>query len=84
MAGETASLPSRLVDDVRLILRQARGQVYAVTNTAMVDAYWQIGRRIVEEEQGGAARAEYGAQLIRGLSRRECKVFRVWRQSDQT
>jgi hypothetical protein len=35
----------------------------------MVEAYWQIGRRIVEEEQGGAVRAEYGRQIIRNLAR---------------
>jgi hypothetical protein len=35
----------------------------------MVDAYRQIGRRIVEEEQGGEVRAEYGSQLIRNLAR---------------
>lgn len=62
-------MPSRLLDDVRHILNKARGQVYAAANAAMVDAYWQIGRRIVEEEQGGAARAEYGAHLIRSLAR---------------
>jgi len=65
-----SELPTaRLLDDVRSILRQARGQVYAAANAAMVEAYWQIGRRIVEEEQGGASRAEYGTQLIRNLSR---------------
>ena len=35
----------------------------------MVEAYWQIGQRIVQEEQGGKARADYGAQLIRNLAR---------------
>jgi hypothetical protein len=35
----------------------------------MVDAYWQIGRRILEEEQGREIRAEYGSQLIRNLAR---------------
>lgn len=69
MASDFPSIPSRLLDDVRAILRQARGKVYAAANAAMVDAYWQIGRRIVEEEQGGAARAEYGAQLVRNLAR---------------
>lgn len=69
MASDSPSIPPRLLDDVRTILRQARGKVYAATNAAMVDAYWQIGRRIVEEEQGGAARAEYGSQLIRTLAR---------------
>ncbi len=69
MASKVLSLPARLLDDVRVILRLARGKAYAAANAAMVDAYWQIGRRIVEEEQGGAARAEYGTQLIRHLAR---------------
>jgi predicted nuclease of restriction endonuclease-like (RecB) superfamily len=60
---------SSLLNDVRAILQEARGKVYTAANTAMVDAYWRIGRRIVEEEQGGAARAEYGSQLIRHLAR---------------
>ena len=62
-------MSSHLLDDVRAILHDARGKAYAATNAAMVDAYWRIGRRIVEEEQGGAARAEYGSQLIRHLAR---------------
>ncbi len=64
-----SSPPSRLLDDVRAILQEARGTAYAAANAAMVDAYWRIGQRIVEEEQGGAARAEYGSQLIRHLAR---------------
>jgi predicted nuclease of restriction endonuclease-like (RecB) superfamily len=66
---EPPSFSSSLVNDVRTILREARGRAYAATNAAMVDSYWRIGRRIVEEEQGGAARAEYGSQLIRHLAR---------------
>jgi DUF1016 N-terminal domain len=65
---ESPSLSS-LLNDVRAILQEARGKAYAAANTAMVDAYWRIGRRIVEEEQGGAARAEHGSQLIRHLAR---------------
>jgi predicted nuclease of restriction endonuclease-like (RecB) superfamily len=61
-------LSSSLLNDVRAILQEARGKAYAAVNTAMVDAYWRIGRRIVEEEQGGIARAEYGSQLIRHLA----------------
>jgi predicted nuclease of restriction endonuclease-like (RecB) superfamily len=61
--------PLRLINDVRGILRQARGNAYAAVNTTMVKAYWQIGRRIVEEEQGGSARADYGSHLIRNLAR---------------
>jgi hypothetical protein len=66
---------TRLLEDVRSILRQARGQVYAAANAAMVQAYWQIGHRIVEEEQGGATRAEYGRQIIRNLARDLAEEF---------
>jgi predicted nuclease of restriction endonuclease-like (RecB) superfamily len=58
-----------LAQDVRAILREARGKTYTVANAVMVEAYWQIGKRIVVEEQGGKARADYGTALIRGLSR---------------
>lgn len=68
MASELPSIPISFVEDVRGILRSARGSAYAAVNAAMVDAYWQIGRRIVEEEQSGSARAAYGSQLIRHLS----------------
>ena len=67
--NEHSSTSFRLFEDVLAILRDARRTAYSAANAAMVDAYWRIGRRIVEEEQGGAARAEYGSQLIRHLSR---------------
>ncbi len=60
--------PLRLINDVRVILCEARGKAYAAVNTTMVEAYWQIGRRIVEDEQGGSARADYGSHLIRNLA----------------
>jgi len=58
------------LDDVRRILAVARRSAYAAVNFVMVEAYWRIGRRIVEEEQAGNERAEYGSYLIRELSRR--------------
>ncbi|MBK7145947.1 MAG: DUF1016 family protein [Xanthomonadales bacterium] len=67
--NEHPAKSSRLFEDVVAILRDARRMAYTAANAAMVDAYWRIGRRIVEEEQGGAARAEYGSQLIRHLAR---------------
>lgn len=54
--------------DVRNILEQARGKARSAVNAAMVEAYWLIGRRIVEEEQRGQHKAEYGARLIEDLS----------------
>lgn len=60
---------SHLLGDIRAILAQARHQAYTAVNFAMVEGYWRIGRRIVEEEQQGQSRAEYGTRLIRELSR---------------
>jgi len=42
---------------------------YRVVNEAMVHAYWQIGRLIVEHEQGGRKRAAYGEAVLKDLSR---------------
>ncbi|MCP4164058.1 MAG: DUF1016 domain-containing protein [Deltaproteobacteria bacterium] len=55
-------------DDIRGILQKARTNACTAVNTAMVDAYWNIGKRIVEEEQKGKERAEYGKSLIKNLS----------------
>ena len=60
----------RVYEEVRQILVQARIQAWQTVNTAMVTAYWEIGRAIVPEEQRGAARAEYGKRVITELSRR--------------
>ncbi len=54
--------------DIKTILKQARGRARSAVNAAMVEAYWLIGRRIVEEEQGGQHKAEYGSRLIEDLS----------------
>src|SRR5260221_12727605 len=62
-------------DDVRAILQQARRKAYAASNFIMVEAYWHIGQRIVQEEQGGKDRAEYGSHLIRNLARQLGEAF---------
>lgn len=55
---------------IRGILEKARLNVVRAVNSAMVYAYWEIGREIIEEEQNGKERAEYGAELINKLSTR--------------
>ena len=52
------------------VLRAARDHAYRAVNFTMVEAYWNIGRMIVEEEQQGKERAEYGAALLKNLSMR--------------
>jgi hypothetical protein len=62
-------------DRIRLIIEKARGNVARAINTEMVMAYWHIGREIVEEEQKGKKRAEYGKNLIENLSLRLSEYF---------
>ncbi|MFH1563189.1 MAG: DUF1016 N-terminal domain-containing protein [Nitrospirota bacterium] len=54
--------------NIKNILNEARKTVFRSVNFVMVQAYWQIGRLIVEEEQQGKERAEYGKYLIKELS----------------
>jgi hypothetical protein len=54
--------------DIKSILEQARSQARSAVNAAMVEAYWLIGQRIVEEEQQGDRRATYGQRLLENLS----------------
>jgi predicted nuclease of restriction endonuclease-like (RecB) superfamily len=56
------------ITDIRQILESARQKTYAAMNYAMVEAYWLIGKRIVEEEQQGKERAEYGKEILQTLS----------------
>ena len=53
---------------IKEILATARSKAYSAANSAMVEAYWGIGKSIVEK-QGGVTRAEYGAQLMQALSK---------------
>jgi DUF1016 N-terminal domain len=50
------------------IIESARGRVARSVNSAMVQAYWLIGREIVEIEQQGKKRAGYGERIIQGLA----------------
>ena len=60
---------------VREVLLAARTTARRAVNDAMVQAYWQIGRLIVEDEQGGAKRAEYGKAVLHALSLRLTAEF---------
>ena len=63
-----------LYTKVRGYIAKARAKVYAVANTEMVKAYWNVGREIVEK-QGGASRAKYGDGLIRFLAQKLTAEF---------
>lgn len=63
------------ISEIRNILAQARMKAYQSVNSVMVEAYWLIGKRIVEEEQNGKERAEYGEALLKNLSVALTKEF---------
>ncbi|MEC6796137.1 PDDEXK nuclease domain-containing protein [Photobacterium sp. S4TG1] len=73
----TPSLPSStpLLDNIRTLLTAGRKQVVHAVNSAMVQTYWQIGRLIVEDEQQGQTRAEYGKGTLKALSASLTKEF---------
>ncbi len=66
---------STIFSDVRNIIENGLRKAYQNANTVTVLTYWQVGRRIVEEEQQGEKRAEYGAQIINMLSAELCKTY---------
>lgn len=57
-----------LIQDIRQIISRGRAMAYASVNAVMIDTYWKIGQRIVEEEQHGSKRAEYGTGLLKELA----------------
>ncbi len=69
MANEITDKNITFFRDIAELLSSARSKVYRTVNSIMVDTYWKIGQRIVEEEQNGKIRAGYGEKLIENLSR---------------
>ena len=57
-----------IYQEIKELLYSAKNRVYQTINTTMTQTYFQIGKRIVEEEQGGEIRAEYGKSLLKLLS----------------
>ena len=62
-------IKNTFVSDIKQILESARQKAYQAINTSMVEAYWLVGKRIVEEEQQGGKRAEYGKEILKTLSK---------------
>lgn len=76
----TAFLPSsprekRFFEDVKKLLLQSRLHAVSAINDIMSKTYWQIGKRIFEQEQNGENRAEYGSFLIKRLSAELAETF---------
>ena len=73
MANEIANIETRatqLADKIENLVTEARKKVASVANTAQVYTYYEIGRYIIEDEQGGKVRAEYGKGILKRVSER--------------
>ena len=68
-------LEKNLYSQVAEILKTARQQVVRQVNTTMVHTYFEIGRLIVEDEQNGKERAEYGKHVLKELSKQLTEEF---------
>ena len=75
MSDELKQFNSSLYGAIRQVLQSARQNAYKAVNFAMVQAYWQIGRLIVEDEQNGEVRAEYGKKVLEELAERLTAEF---------
>ena len=64
-----------LLDDLKRIIEQGRQQAYQVGAQIAALTYWQLGQRIVQQEQNGEVRAQYGARLLKTLSEQLTLAF---------
>lgn len=68
-------IPGGLYQSIAAVIVSARQQIRQAVNQQVVQTYWHIGRLIVEQEQQGQARAEYGKQQLEQLSARLTAEF---------
>ena len=64
-----------VITDIKDIITSGRKLAYNAANKAMVLTYWHVGKRIVEQEQDGKERAEYGKALIEALAEALTKEY---------
>ncbi|GHT02856.1 hypothetical protein AGMMS49525_07000 [Bacteroidia bacterium] len=68
MKTEIARTEQTFINEIKTIIQNGQSQAYRAINSAMVETYWNLGKRIVEQEQEGKERADYGSFLIKNLS----------------
>lgn len=64
-----------VITDIKSIIASGQEAAYNASSKAMLRTYWNIGKRIVEQEQGDGERAEYGRGLIAALAEHLTKEF---------
>lgn len=73
--NEEMPLPTAFLSDIRSIIDTGRRQAYAAVGQSAIATFWNVGRRIVEEEQNGQGRAAYGTGLIKNLAEQLIPVY---------
>lgn len=68
MSNKIINNKNSFFEDIKNLLKEARNFVYQTVNSTMTNTYWEIGKKIVEEEQQGKQKAEYGKALLKNLS----------------
>lgn len=66
---------TNIAERIGMLIAEARKQIVSTVNTTMVYTYYEIGRIIVEDEQQGERRAEYGKALLKELAKRLTRRF---------
>lgn len=69
------NISQKFISDIRLIIESGQKKAYNSINAIQIQTYWHIGKRIVEEEQKGKERAEYGSHLMDELSKEISKDY---------
>ena len=75
MNNEIDKIHKDFYSNIKELMDNARNRVAREVNNILIQTYWEIGRIIVEEEQGNTDRAEYGKQLITDLSKKLTKEY---------
>lgn len=75
MGNNPVSIIEQTYKSIKTVLEKARSKSFKAVNTAMVQAYWSIGKIIVEQEQKGKVKAGYGEYLLINLAERLTKDF---------
>ncbi|MEG2011397.1 MAG: PDDEXK nuclease domain-containing protein [Bacilli bacterium] len=66
---------NKMIEEIKTIILDSRKKVFYEVNNTMLNSYWNVGRIIVENEQNGNIKAEYGKEIIKGLSKELRKIL---------
>ena len=68
---------NQFVSDIIQIIRDGKDKAYAAVNASMIDTYWNVGRRIVLEEQNGELRAKSYLDSLSLISGENREIFQI-------